>query len=302
MILLMASLFSQSSYAAKKGQEGGGGDTAEIRVNEIRSDLLDWINRGGAKSLILSDISYDDYESEMIEILQPKKVIIGFVEKDDDSNDELKVSVDGVPKTCRGFISKIDTNPHILCNISRFNNTSESDQYKLIHHEYAGLAIVEKNEGAASDYLISSQITSFLKKETVLKLAVKKKTGNSFVTVKITPLTLIGKLPKEAFDENFLDPVLYGDFFKPTTARIFVWLTLKGSDKRIFVNTDGTAPVTIPTNKSFEIDYSIDDTFAHFFQLTIKKDGEIIKDQIAQTVGEKGWSKSRSDWGMITIE
>ena len=110
----------------------------------------------------------------MKEILQPKNVVIGFVDKDDEKNDELKVVVGGVAKTCRGFVSHLDSRPHILCNISRFKNTSESDQYKLIHHEFAGLTNVENNEGAASDYAVSSQIIDFLIPETVLRLAVKK--------------------------------------------------------------------------------------------------------------------------------
>jgi len=43
----------------------------------------------------------------------------------------------------------------------------------LIHHEYAGLAGIEKNDGAASDYEISDQLTDFLEKTSVLRLAVK---------------------------------------------------------------------------------------------------------------------------------
>jgi hypothetical protein len=159
-------------WAGNEG--GGGGDGLEIRVDEIRSDILDWIGKGGAKGLNLkSPLSLEVYESKMKEILEPKKVVVGFVERDDETDDELKVSVDGAPKTCRGFYSRIDARPHILCNISRFENTSESVQYKLIHHEYAGLVGLEKNEGAASDYEISSQISKFLTMQLILKLAVE---------------------------------------------------------------------------------------------------------------------------------
>ena len=74
--------------------------------------------------------------------------------------------------------SSIDSKAHILCNILRFKSTSESEQYKLIHHEYAGLAGVENNEGAASDYSLSTQITEYLTLQTVLKLGLKKASPN----------------------------------------------------------------------------------------------------------------------------
>jgi hypothetical protein len=190
--LLSAQLFTLSSVSfAKSGGVigGGGGDATELRVNEIRSDILEWLNTEGPKGLIFPPaLSYGEYVSKMKDILQPKKVIIGFVEKDDSTNDELQVSVNGTPKTCRGFFSRKDQAPHILCNIERFKNTSESEQYKLIHHEYAGLVKVENNEGPASDYALSSQITDFLVKQTVLKLAIKKQTSYPGTTLPGTSL------------------------------------------------------------------------------------------------------------------
>lgn len=175
LCLTTIQLTSFSAMAKGGSMVGGGGDASEARVDEIRTDILKWINKGGAKALRLpNDLTYAEYESKMTEILQPKKVIINFVEKDDEVNDELKVTVNGMPKTCRGFISNVDFKPHILCNISRFATTTESEQYKLIHHEFSGLVFVENNDGAASDYQVSSQITSFLTRQVVLKLAVKK--------------------------------------------------------------------------------------------------------------------------------
>lgn len=177
---LLLSMCIASTSLAFAGQKqgagsGGGGDATEERVNEIRSDILKWIKNGGAKELVLSPaLTYNDYVASMSDILQPKKVVIGFVVQDDKKNDELKVSVNGMPKTCRGFNSKIDSKPHIICNISRFKATSDAEQYKLIHHEYAGLANIEQNDKAASDYTISSQITDYLSQVTVTKLAIKK--------------------------------------------------------------------------------------------------------------------------------
>lgn len=156
---------------AAGGESGGGGDSLEERVNEIRSDILAWINAGGSKSLVLpSDVTHEAYVSLMTDILQPKKVVLGF--------EESEINVGGVPKTCRGYIAKENQRPHILCNIARFKATGEAEQYRLIHHEYAGLVRIEKNDEGASDYAISSQLTDYLRKKTVLRLSIVKKESN----------------------------------------------------------------------------------------------------------------------------
>lgn len=161
------------AFAVLGNSSGGGGDEVEERVNSIREDILQWIEDGGSNGLRLPvDITLAEYNENMPNFLENKKVLISAVIDDSSPDEELRVVVNGVPKTCRGFISKKDSRPHILCNISRFNSTSESGQYRLIHHEYAGLARVEKNEGAASDYVISSQITDYLTEQKVLRLAV----------------------------------------------------------------------------------------------------------------------------------
>jgi hypothetical protein len=179
MIGLMAMSLSTTAYSKTMGGDsGGGGDASESRVDDIREDILTWINAGGARGLKLpAEMKYEDYVSKMSNILQPQNVVVTFIEKDDSTNEELQVSVDGKPKTCRGFYSKLDKTPHILCNISRFAATADAKQYKLIHHEFAGLVNVEKNDKAASDYSLSSQITEYLSLQSVLKLAVKK--GNA---------------------------------------------------------------------------------------------------------------------------
>jgi hypothetical protein len=160
--------------------EGGGGDASEMHVSEIRSDLLGWINSAEAKTLKLpTGTDFATYRSSMQKILTAHAVIVGFVtgtQETKTTNPELKVSVDGQPKTCRGFLAKSTRQPHILCNVERFNETAAAAQYKLIHHEYAGLAGVEQNRGASSDYQISSQIAQHLTSQTVFKLAISGKT------------------------------------------------------------------------------------------------------------------------------
>lgn len=184
-ILVGLTLLNVHAFAG--GESGGGGDASEARVNEIRSDILGWINKGGASGLKLS-IPQTYYEDEMKKVLQNKAVEISFTES--------KVEVSGKEKTCRGFFEQ--NKPQITCNISRFQNTKEADQYRLIHHEYAGLAMVEKNEGAASDYEISNQITDFLREEKTLKLSVK----SEFRNYQINPCGLSGTLVERIKDCN----------------------------------------------------------------------------------------------------
>lgn len=164
---LLLSTLTNASFAVVGGDSGGGGDASEARVDEIRSDIFKWINNGGAKNLELpSNISYEVYEKEMKDVLTPKKVIVSFTDQ--------AVTVGSSDKTCKGYINKETNRKHILCNIPRFQGTSESEQYSLIHHEFAGLVNVEQNSGESSDYVISNQLTDFLVEQTVLKLAIKK--------------------------------------------------------------------------------------------------------------------------------
>jgi hypothetical protein len=55
--------------------------------------------------------------------------------------------------------------------------TDQSDQYVLIHHEYAGLAGFEVNDGESSQYEISNQISGYLEDQIVKKLVVKPRPG-----------------------------------------------------------------------------------------------------------------------------
>lgn len=207
LCLLSIQLLTFSSAFAKSGgsMDGGGGDPYEERVDEIRSDILKWIEKGGAKNLVLPEgVTYQQYELKMKSILEPQKVIVAFIEVDDKEDVELQVSVDGIPKTCRGFKSEKDFQFHILCKISRFKGASPQEQYKLIHHEYAGLMRLETNMGAASDYKLSSQLTDYLELQTVLKLAVKSPPtgGKYFLPNYDVPFSTFGKTPFNVLDSK----------------------------------------------------------------------------------------------------
>lgn len=178
--LLLSQLTIFSTFAAEGLSSGGGGaiaggggDADEMRFDYIRADLLSWISAGGAENLELINMSLDDYTQRMSLILKPQHVVIAFVEKDHPTDREKQVNVEGVPKTCRGFISNQTKRPHIVCNSLRFNALNTNDKYKLIHHEYAGLVLVERNDGPSSDYHISNQIVTYLSSGTEKKLIVK---------------------------------------------------------------------------------------------------------------------------------
>ena len=174
-ILCTATPFA--SFASEGGSHGGGGDASEMGVDEIRADILNWILAGGAStfSKMPDGLSPTDYAQKMTAILAPHRVIIGFVTTKQErlsSDPEMRVIVNGQYKSCRGFISVKDRRPHVLCNRDRFPSAAD-DQYRLIHHEFAGLAGVEKNVGASSDYTLSEQLTKSLVPQTIYRLAVK---------------------------------------------------------------------------------------------------------------------------------
>jgi hypothetical protein len=80
------------------------------------------------------------------------------------------VTVNGTPKVCR--FDQV-SGGQITCDFLKFNATGESDQYVLIHHEFAGLARVELPNQADSYYEISNQISGYLQDVVVKRLAVK---------------------------------------------------------------------------------------------------------------------------------
>lgn len=175
---LALTLVALPAFAKEGTNTGGGGDASEVRINDIRADILKWIGEGGAQALKFPQgITFESYHIGMEKVLAPHAVVVSFVTTAQEvlaPQLSKKVMVNGQPKTCRGFISEEDQLPHILCNTERFAEVPEAQQYQLVHHEYAGLAGIEQNRGASSDYEISSQITDYLIPQTVWKLAVKK--------------------------------------------------------------------------------------------------------------------------------
>ncbi|MDG0818071.1 hypothetical protein [Bdellovibrio svalbardensis] len=159
-ILLLA--ISSQSFAGPR-IVGNGGDICENRFYTVRDDINSWVLSGGSKNLILrKELSLDKYNSDMLTQMKYGKI----------SCTEDKVFVGAAEKTCKNYVTS-DGVAVISCNINRFMNTSEADQYVLVHHEYAGLAGFEKNSAEVSNYEISNQISEYLEDTIVKKLSIR---------------------------------------------------------------------------------------------------------------------------------
>jgi hypothetical protein len=164
--LTIASL--NPAYASKGDKEGNGGDMCEDRIKVVRDDIASWINKGGSAGLQLPrGIDNAQYSSLMLNAISQAKV----------SCTDAVIKVGQSEKTCKNFID--GGAPRIVCNAKRFLDTNESQQYVLIHHEYAGLAQIEQNYGDDSNYSVSNQISGYLVNEVVKRLAVRPRSVNN---------------------------------------------------------------------------------------------------------------------------
>ncbi len=160
LALLMA---AQITFA--KGQDRGGGDPCEDQIKIIRNDIGSWIKGGGPASLRLPEgITTQLYSSAMLEALG--RAQISCVSP---GTPGYPVMVNGISKVCSFSISAQE----MTCDRTSFLNLSETQQYVLIHHEYAGLARIENPNGADSDYSTSNQLTKYLVNQVVKRLAIK---------------------------------------------------------------------------------------------------------------------------------
>ena len=162
---------ARAAQSAKGGVATGGGDLCEDRIKDIRDDLKLWIVKGGAKSLNLPDgVSAARYSDDMLEQIYVAKIrCVG------NGDAGYPVAVNGVAKVCR--FDRTNSLSLITCDFSKFQATNEADQYKLVHHEYAGLADIERPNGSDSDYRISNQITQSLENVTLKRLVIKSSFG-----------------------------------------------------------------------------------------------------------------------------
>ena len=239
------------NVSSSLGNEGGGGgDVAcEDRIKIIRDDIKSWMQKGGSQSLVLKDLDQESYVDGMLSAIKQAKIkCVG-------PNDPgYPVLVNGTPKTCRFDVN--NSGATITCDFEKFQKTSESDQYVLVHHEFAGIAGVEIPNGDDSDYFVSNQISAFLENVVVKKLAVKPRsafnTGNSIIDF-IREEFRNGKLPSDqdlkiggtvtncvwygGYGDRWTDP---GDRWKASYHSDIQFSHYDGMIKKVFLNKDGT--------------------------------------------------------------
>ena len=153
-----------SPFLALAGSDAHGGDPCEDRIKTIRDDIMDWIHKGSPAALKLpTGITPQIYSKLML--AQLAQATFSCVSE--------TIGVGEFEKTCRNQASTTDY-PTITCNVYRFTKlTSDAEQYRLIHHEFAGLAGLEVGNGGDSDYSISDQVTGYLQSQIVTRLGIK---------------------------------------------------------------------------------------------------------------------------------
>lgn len=162
LLLIGTLLLSINLFAGN--EKGNGGDICENKIQNIKNDIESWLLNGEFKGIKLpAGLSEEVYKNGMLEAV--KKSLLSC------TNDKVKIG--NAEKTCKNFDDKRET--RIVCNFDRIMKTNDEELYRLIHHEFAGVAGFELNKGEeTSNYEISNGINPFLKKEIVLKLGVKK--------------------------------------------------------------------------------------------------------------------------------
>lgn len=173
-LCILLSMLTLNAYA---GQDRGGGDLCENRIQVIRDDIANWIRNGGPNGLEGLKVPVSEYSTKMSKYLSTSINKNGSVSSYTDIECiHSPIKVQGREKVCR-FDNRL-LGPKITCYYEAFldeKTISEDEQYQLIHHEYAGLAGLENPDGSQSTYVISDQISSFLEVQTIRKLAVKNK-------------------------------------------------------------------------------------------------------------------------------
>lgn len=156
LLTFVSSLIFSTLAVAGNGTSGGG-DICEQKIQFVRDSIKSWIDKGGPRTLNLKPaLTVESYSTLMKQ--QLGQANIRCVKPGDEG---YPVQIDGTPKVCR--FDKSSNDSTITCDFASFagkNPMSLNDQFILIHHEYAGLAGLEKPTGDNSTYWISNQITS----------------------------------------------------------------------------------------------------------------------------------------------
>lgn len=216
---------------AKGGSNGGGGSDMETEFKAIALNIGQWIQSGRSAHLKLPrKLTNAQYRAGMLAELGSYSIEM--------TSEELKYG--GSVKTCvsRQVPVKDRKKPkvrnQILCNQNMFRDTykyNTEGAYRLVHHEFAGLARLEQNRGQESDYTISDQIGQYLERETVLRLPVETAKDPEGLRTMICG----GQVLVQSHHEDGGNEIpVYGAYPSEVSARDFVVALLKDKNSFLF--------------------------------------------------------------------
>lgn len=147
LITLTTLIISQSLFAGN--EKGNGGDTCEIKLQSQNEKIKSMLINNEIKNLKMpKGLSFLEYKKRMIE--EANKVIFSCSKK--------TIKLGSTEKTCLNYKDN-QNQSRIECNLDRFLSITKSEQFKLVHHELAGLANLESNLGdERSNYFITNQL------------------------------------------------------------------------------------------------------------------------------------------------
>ena len=199
-ILLCPILLTFQVFAAGGGSgtnSGGGRGACDDRVQEIRDDLRHWIEGKGpekGKLKLLGQKTIQEYSKAMADYLAVSRDVNGAIAaKTRVECVYHAIQFQGDQRDCR--FDQLKSGPKITCDARNFLALNEDRQYRIIHHEYAGLAGFEPPHGVQSTYFISDQISAYLKK-LIKKLAIKSlDTPQSEVERNLVKIFTVAQIP-----------------------------------------------------------------------------------------------------------
>lgn len=178
-----------------------GGDPDELSFQEIANNIKGWIASGNADNLNLPpDIPISDYKGKMTAVLS--NYAVEFTDQD--------IVVNGAAKVCENR-SHPDRIGWIICNRALFQalvRDNIESIFRLVHHEFAGLAGLEISSAPRSDYRISDQVAAQLENEVVRRLPIAPKfpIGSNCSSKPIGQQEFIKKVFKPGQSHRKLDP------------------------------------------------------------------------------------------------
>jgi hypothetical protein len=177
-ILMILSLLISPTARAEEldgGRDSGGGDLCEDRIKIIRDDIKSWIKKGGPNKGLILPAGWDvaTYSNAMLAAIEDTH--IQCVKEGDP---DFPVMYNQTPKVCVWErVNNGNKSFLVTCDYKSFldkKTMDESEQYRLIHHEYAGPANIEIPNADDSDYRVSNQISGYLETKVIKQLAVRE--------------------------------------------------------------------------------------------------------------------------------